>query len=59
MSEETKFPKDLLPMLQSTQIIVSEIHECIHAGGNWENVQMALMGFALAIKDQTIREIKQ
>ena len=56
---ETTFPEEWKPILESTQLIISEIHECINAGGDWTNVQMALMGFALEIKDQTLREMKE
>lgn len=57
-SKITSFPDEWKPMLEATQLIISEIHECIHAGGDWTDVQMALMGFALKIKDQTKREMK-
>ena len=60
MSEKlvTTLPEEWKPMLETTQLIISELHECIHAGGDWTNVQMAMMGFALEIKDQTIREMQ-
>jgi hypothetical protein len=51
------FPGEWKPMLEATQLIIIEIHECINAGGDWTNVQMALMGFALTIRDETIREL--
>lgn len=57
-NSQATFPEQLRPLLVSTQLIISEIHECINAGGDWTNVQMALMGFALAVRDETIREIK-
>lgn len=56
---ETTFPEEWKPMLEATQLIIGEIHECINSGGDWKNVQMALMGFALEIKEQTIKEMNE
>jgi hypothetical protein len=56
--KKAKFPHDWHNMLEATQLIISEIRECIKAA-DWVNLQMALMGFALAIRDETIREINR
>ncbi len=34
---------------EATQLIVSELHEAINAGGSWEDVREALKQFATAI----------
>lgn len=56
--EVQPWPQEWNEMLAAAQLVISEIHECVNAGGDWTNVQMALMGFALAIKDQTKKEMR-
>lgn len=44
---------DTTPTLnEATQAISSEIFECVNAGGDWKNVEDALLAFAYSIMDR-------